>query len=249
MILIGIWGFAQFEFVAVWAPGIEPAAFRMPAVIACSLLSTVVGAGLLWPPYASTAARLLLGFLCLWLVWCKGAALVRAPTVAASWESLGETAVITSAAWALAERIGGKDEARPKRLSRPGPRILYGLALIAFGASHLAYPALTASLVPSWLPWHIGWVYFTAATYIAAGAALTMQRFAWPAAALATLQMALFGLLVWLPKIVAGARDSDTLNEAAISFALAASGWILTDALRGRPADAFQAAVGKLKHG
>jgi hypothetical protein len=43
--------------------------------------------------------------------------------------------------------------------------------------------------------------------------------------------MALFGVSVWLPKIVVGARDPDTLNEAAISFVLAASGWVIATSL------------------
>jgi hypothetical protein len=44
--------------------------------------------------------------------------------------------------------------------------------------------------------------------------------------------MALFGLLVWVPKIAAGARDADTWSETAISFALAASGWVIWDAFK-----------------
>lgn len=232
MVAIGIWGLTALRFVAIWAPGIQPPQLRIPMVIVCSLFSIVTGAGLLWPRSAPIAARLLLGFLCLWLVWCKGVALVRAPTVLASWESLGETAVVMSATWAAAQPIAELKDRSFSPFLRRGPRVLYGAAMIAFGASHLAYARLTASLVPAWLPWHWAWVYFTAATYIAAGLALLGGLFATLAASLSTVQMALFGVLVWLPRIVEGARDPDTLNEAAISFALAASGWVLTTALK-----------------
>jgi len=220
LFVIGVWGVVGADFVAIWAPGIRPTGLRPAMAIACSLISIVAGAGLLWRRTSLLAARVLLAFLCLWLVWCKGSALVYAPAAPASWESLGETAVVLSAAWALAFDSG-----------EPGPRILYGLSLIAFAAGHLGYVTLTASLVPGWLPSHVGWVYLTAATYAAAGVALVTGRFSRLAAALSALQMALFGVLVWLPKIAAGARDMDTLNETAISFGLAASGWVLANAL------------------
>lgn len=241
LIAIGIWGFGQSQFVAIWAPGIQPAGLRAPMIVACSLVSVLAGAGLIVQRFQLTAMQLLLGFLCVWLVWCKGAALVHAPTELASFESLGETAVVMSAAWALAQAAtlkGERDDRRSHKLPRLSPFILYGLALIAFGVSHLGYLTVTASLVPKWIPWHVAWVYFTAGTYVAAGTALVVGRVARTAAALSALQMALFGVLVWLPRIAGGARDLDTLNETAISFALAVSGWVVATRLgrSGQPA-------------
>lgn len=233
LIIIGIWGLAEDKFVGIWAPGIQPASLKTPMILACSLFSLGAGAGLLLPRYAPLAMRIFLAFLCVWLVWCKGVALVRAPGEFASWESLGETCVIISATWVLSAFPIRRDNGRPLNFAgEQGPRILYGLALIAFGISHLGYVTPTASLVPAWLPSPVSWVYFTAATYIAAGAALVFGLLSRPAAALSALQMALFGLLVWVPKIAAGARDSDTLSETAISFALAASGWVIWDAVK-----------------
>lgn len=233
LIAIGIWGFSEHKFVGIWAPGIWPTALRTPMIFACSLFSLGAGAGLLLPRFAPLAMRFFLAFLCVWLVWCKGLALVRAPGEFASWESLGETSVIISATWLLSAFSISRENDRPvSSAGERGPGILYGLALIAFGISHLGYVTPTASLVPEWLPSPVTWVYLTAATYIAAGAALVLGRFSRPAAALSALQMALFGLLVWVPKIATGARDADTLSETAISFALAASGWVIWDAVK-----------------
>jgi uncharacterized membrane protein len=235
MIATGIWGLAQRAFVGIWAPGIQPVGVRPTMVVLCSLISMASGAGLLWPRYASIGARMLLTLLFVWLVWCKGFALPRSPTELVAWESLGETAVVTSAAWALA--ASPPDVGSFLRLAHVGPRLLYGLALIAFGAAHLGYIALTASLVPNWLPWHIAWVYLTGATYIAAGIALVGGRLSRLAAILSAIQMALFGILVWLPRIAAGARDVGTVDEAAISFALAVSGWVVATSLKRPTAD------------
>lgn len=229
MIAVGLWGFVHSGFVAIWAPGIQQTGLRGPAAFVCSAISTFAGAGLLWSRSAYSASRILLAWLVVWLVWCKGIALIHAPAAPASWESAGETAVIIAATWTLASDLDWSEATGP--VARSGPRILYGLALIAFGVAHFGYPGLTASLVPAWLPWHLAWVYLTGTTYVAAGTALVTNRFARPAAILSALQMALFGALVWVPKIADGARDADTLNEAAISFALAVSGWVIATAV------------------
>lgn len=234
LMAMGFWGFAQGGFVGVWAPGIQPAGFRPGIAAWCSFVSLVAGAGILWWRTAYNAGSALFGTLVLWLFWCKGPPLAHAPTDPAAWESLGETAVLLAAAWTLA---AGADWdfpmlRSPSPLAKRGPPTVFGLSLIAFGISHFGYPELTASLVPSWLPWHLGWVYLTGSTYIAAGTALVLDRFARPAAILSALQMALFGLLVWLPKVAAGSHDADTLNEMAISFALAAAAWVIATAVR-----------------
>ncbi len=248
IILIGLWGLAKPGFVAIWAPGVGPAILHQPVAIGFSLISINTGVGLLWPRFTTMAAGVLFAFLCLWLVWVKGLPLVRAPTVLVSWESLGETAVVLSAAWTLAvgPALDRSAPRRPTKLAEMGPRIVYGLALIAFGAAHLGYPALTASLVPAWLPWHLTWVYVTAATYIAAGIALVVGPYARPAAGLSALQMALFGLLVWLPRIALAPRDAETQNETAISFILAASGWVIATAIAHRSAAEGSATEAKI---
>jgi uncharacterized membrane protein len=172
--------------------------------------------------------------LVLWLFWCKGPPLAHALADPAAWESLGETAVLVAAAWTIA---AGSDWDFPvlrssSLIAKRGPLIVYGLSLIAFGISHFGYAGLTASLVPAWLPWRLGWVYLTGTTYIAAGVALVVDRLARSAAILSALQMALFGVLVWLPKIAVGSHDAETLNETALSFALAAAGWVIATAVR-----------------
>src|SRR5262249_20192529 len=152
---------------------------------------------------AGLAAGVLLAALVVWFLVWRGRALFLAPPVEGTW-SCGETMVMAAAAWTLFAAFAGGGARRRLRVATGGrgPRIaraLSGVGLIPFGYAHFANLQFTASLVPGWLPWHVGWAALTGAAFVAAGAAILFGVCARPAAMLVALQMGLFGLLVWVP--------------------------------------------------
>ena len=239
MIVLGIHGLIKGDFTAVWQPVPKGAPAREVLVYLCASISLASGIGLLWGRTAAPAARLLLAALVLWFLLWRVRALFLATLVESTW-SCGETMAMIAGAWVLyAACAKDRDSAwldfAGGRKGVRIARVLYGLALIPFGYAHFAYLKHTADMVPAWLPWHFGWAYFTGATFLAASAAIVLGGFARLAAALSALQMALFGILVWAPILLAGPVNAFQQDEVATTFALVAAGWVVADSYRGLP--------------
>lgn len=240
LIALGITGLIQGGFVAGWegVPKAVPA--RGALAYLCAVISLACGAGLLWRRSAAIAARVLLAWLLIWMVWVKGSTIVRAPLVEGSWQFWGETAVIVAAAWVSYAWFATDRDRRWLGLAVGDSsvriaRVVYACAMFAFGLSHFFYVNMTAPLVPAWLPWHMGWAYFFGCTYIAAGVAVLIGVCARLAAVFSTIQMGLFTLLVWLPVVAVGHASGSQWDEFGVSWLITAAAWVVADSYRGAP--------------
>jgi uncharacterized membrane protein len=239
MMALGIVGLTKGDFTAIWQPVQKGLPGRETLVYLCAVISLASGVGLLWQPTAAIAARVLLLWFLFWLLFFRLPGFSRGFTVDVYWPTC-QTTVMLAASWVLytwfvtnwdKRRLGFVAGESGLRIAR----MLYGLALIPFGLAHFTYLRQTAVLVPAWLPWHVAWAHLTGVTFIAAGTAIIIGMYARLATALSTLQMGLFLLLVWIPKMAEASLTPFQWGEVGITWALTSAGWVMTDSYRGTP--------------
>ena len=237
MIWLGATGIGQASFVQVWQPVPQWVPARGALAYLCALISLGSGFGLLWRRTAAVAARVIFASLMVWLLVLRLPNLFfETPVVLVAW-TFGSTGVMVAAAWVLYIWFAGDRDRQRLGLvaGDTGLRIargLYGLSLVPFGLAHFLYLDATTVLIPQWLPWHVAWAYFTGAAFIAAGLAVTVGVFARLAAALSTLQLGLFGLVVWVPRVLSGTVSDFQWGEFVVTCALTAGAWVVADSYR-----------------
>ncbi len=245
MISLGTVGLFRPDFAPIWNPVPATVPARELLLYLGALISLTCGIGLLVRRVAIIAARLLLATLLLWLLLFRLPKFLHAPAFEACW-SVFPLAVMLAAAWMLYVWFATDwDRMHLSFISGNNglqtARVLYGLSLIFFGTAHFIDLKDTVSLIPNWLPGHLFWAYFTGCTFVAAGVAVLIGFHAGLAAALSALQISLFLLLVWIPLVVAGSKDSFQWSETLLNAALVAGAWVIADSYRGTSRHAVNA--------
>jgi uncharacterized membrane protein len=104
--------------------------------------------------------------------------------------------------------------------------LCFAIPLAIFGAEHLSSHQSLAPAVPSYMPWHIFWVYFVGLALIAASLSIaTRRQVQWSGLAFGAM-MFLFVAMLHLPgAIAAGGRLPWTIVVREMSFG--GGGWVL----------------------
>jgi uncharacterized membrane protein YphA (DoxX/SURF4 family) len=131
---------------------------------------------------------------------------IVAPQIEGVWLGFGEIAMLLAGGWVLFARLSGLQSSGSSFFRHiTGPtgitiaRIMFGLALLPVGLSHIFYVGITAGLVPSWLPFRVGLAYLTGVGQMACGLGVLFSVFPRAAALIETGMLTLFAFLVWGP--------------------------------------------------
>ncbi len=239
MIGLGLVGLLYRDFVPLWTPISTSVPGHEAFLYLGALISLTTGLGLLFPRMATIAARALLATLTLWLLFFRLPNFFLQTAFGACW-SLFPLTVMVAAAWVLYVWFANAWDRTHLRYASGHnglrlARMLYGLCLIFFGVAHFLDVKDTISLIPTWLPGHLFWAYFTGCTFIAAGVATLIGVCARLAVALSALQIALFLFVVWIPIVAKGSSSPFQWSETILNIALMAGAWMVADSYRGLP--------------
>jgi len=216
----------------------------MPWVYGSALLVLLASVGLCFSSTAVPSALTIGAYLAIWALAGTPRIVVK-PLSVDAWYGFCEALTSLSGAWILFAGLRG----RPRGSALPIARalavrtapILFGLTCVFYGWSHFFYAAYTASMVPGWLPFHLGFAYFTGVAHIAAGVGIIVGVVPRLAATLEAVMMSLFGLMVWIPSFFSQPRPGwatppqNQWSELVVTLLLAASAWIVAASFAHRP--------------
>ena len=196
---LGALSLASGDFAFQWQP-VPPGAPARGALAMGTGALEVAAAVLLLPARlralgAWLAAAILLGWTALHVP-----SVLQRPASIADWLGVAESSAMASATLMFAATWAGVAAAGTIR--RIG-FVVFGLSALLFGISHFVYADFTASMIPAWLPQRVPLAYLTGAAHALAGVAIAVGVLRRLAAAMESLMMALFVVLVHIPRVLA----------------------------------------------
>jgi len=88
----------------------------------------------------------------------------------------------------------------------------------------------TAHLVPKWIPpGQMFWAILTTIAFALAAMAILINRLARLAMRMMTLMLALFGVLVWVPHLIAHPQAHFNWSECVLTFLTTGAAWMVAD--------------------
>lgn len=157
--------------------------------------------------------------------------IVASPLTYYGWGNFFEQFSLVSGALVVYGATGPNHLEGAPRLARVG-RVCFGVCVVSFAVEQMVYLSATAKLVPKWIPpGQLFWAIATTIAFALAAVALLSGRCALLAARLLTLMLVLFGILVWLPIVVADPHKLFYWTENAENLAIAGAAWIVADFL------------------
>jgi hypothetical protein len=152
--------------------------------------------------------------------------IVATPSVYAQYGSFFEQFCILCGAIALyaATEVNAGRALLFGRVARLG----LGVCSISFAAAQVVYLRFTASLVPMWIPPNqMFWAIVTTIAFALAAIAILINLRARLAMHLMGLMVALFGVLVWVPRLIAHPEAHLNWSETALTFLIAGAAWMV----------------------
>jgi hypothetical protein len=198
-------------------------------IIGGCLMTLQIAGGIAMPyPRSAHLASIALGVVYLLFSLACIPGILAAPAVYLHYGSFFEQFSLLCGAIALYARTEA-NEAWALAFSRAA-RVGFGVCAISFTLSQILYFSETAELVPRWIPPNqMFWAVLTTIAFALAAIAILINRQARLALRLMTLMLALFGMLVWIPRLIAHPEAHLNWSEFSLTCLITGAAWMVAD--------------------
>jgi uncharacterized membrane protein YphA (DoxX/SURF4 family) len=136
------------------------------------------------------------------------------------WENAAKELALAAGAFAVAGSLSGKKD--NPFTSLPGKAIPLGAALfpitiISFSIDHFLYAKQAADYIPSWIPYHLFWMYFAGVALLGSGIAIIFKIKTPLFAALLGIMIFIWFVSLHIPRVIA-APPADLPGEITSAF-------------------------------
>jgi hypothetical protein len=194
----------------------------------CLMIVQIAGGIGMQYPRAARLASVILGIVYLLFSLACIPGIVAAPAIYVNYGSFFEQFSLLCGAIALFAAT----EANPARAVAFGraARLGLGVCAISFTLSQILYLRVTTGLVPKWIPPNrTFWAILTTIAFAFAAIAILINRQARLAIRLMTLMLALFGVLVWVPRLIAHPEAHLNWSEFGLTLLITGAAWMVAD--------------------
>jgi hypothetical protein len=189
------------------------------------------GVGIVFPRIVGAASSVLVVVYALFALACVPG-IVAAPKVFGQYDGFFEQFCLLCGALAL-YAVTAASSARSATL-RVVARLGLGLCMVSFTLAQIIYLGVTVSLVPKWIPPNqMFWAVLTTVAFALAAIAMLINIRARLAMRLMAVMLVIFGVLVWIPLLVAHPEAHGNWSEFALNFLIAGATWMVADAQSG----------------
>jgi hypothetical protein len=144
-----------------------------------------------------------------------------------AWENSAKELALAGGAFVIAGCFPGKNESSIIRfLGRlmPFGAIIFAITIVSFSIDHFLYAKEAADYVPSWIPYHLFWMYFAGIALLGSGIAILLKIKTGLFAFLLGIMIFLWFVSLHTPRVIV-APAADMADEITSAFlALAYSG-------------------------
>jgi|KBSMisStaDraftv2_1062788.scaffolds.fasta_scaffold31158_5 uncharacterized membrane protein YphA (DoxX/SURF4 family) len=225
----GALGLSARDFLLNQQPVAQGVPWREQLACISAAIMLLAGIGMLVPRSARLATLVLSGFTALWVLILHLPRAFAQPDNVGFWLGAGEVTTLATGGWLIYCALTARED---KTVSVA--RVLFGVALVPIGLSHIVYLKVAAEFIPPWFPFRVPLTFLTGVAHIAAGAAIAFGVLSRLAATLEAVMESGFTLVVWVSAVVAVPTDRQHWVDLFISTALTGAAWGLARSYRGK---------------